>query len=162
MGFFSWNCQGCGKSIRSRYTNAGHKNWMSRAVALTKNGSVVKGEYNGYGRIGDFELMDAEPFSLWHDACWLAANKPGFTKQADSANDQGCFCGEVLTLFPPGHDPEEVKERHTEEIQRVLAEIQPELASLGLNDGLSFLLIMNTLKERHAERMKALRAELGV
>ncbi len=33
MGFFSWNCKSCNKSIRSGHASDGHQHWMSKAVA---------------------------------------------------------------------------------------------------------------------------------
>lgn len=105
MGFFSWNCKGCGKSIRSRYTEAGYENWMQHAVALSQNGSRIIGEYDGYGRIdapGMYEEADiGQTPCLWHQACWEHAGTPEYDGPSESAEDQGYFIGPEVTLFPP-------------------------------------------------------------
>lgn len=163
MGFFSWNCRACGKSVRSAYTNAGHGQWMAQAVVATKSGSIVKGEYDGYGRVGDreFDLNDAGPFTIWHLACWDGVT--AFAGQSESAGDQGHFCDEVLTLFPPGHDPAEVRRRHVSEVARILAEIAPVLPSLGLKAGYTFetvaFLTAKESEKNRAEMIKKLRDE---
>lgn len=82
MGMFSWDCRGCGHSLRQ---GAG---WMEQAVVLSEEGNRVLGRYDGYGRVGgDYEVQDGD--ELWHKACWLIAKKPEFTKASTHANDQG-------------------------------------------------------------------------
>lgn len=150
MGFFSWDCRACGKSVRSAYTNAGHGQWMTKAVAVTRGGAVVHGEYDGYGRLDDFELVDAGPFTIWHLACWEHGGRPvAFDGEARSAEDQGHFCDEVLTLFPPGHDAVEVRRRHVAEIVGILDEIGKELPALDLKDGFTFDVILRILRREN-------------
>lgn len=93
MGMFSWDCKGCGFSIRER---AG---WMGKAVAMTERGSRIIGEYDGYGRIDDMELSEDGSFSLWHHACWKVAGKPEYSGNSRGSDDQGF----------PGCDREEPK-----------------------------------------------------
>ena len=68
MGFFSWKCA---KSNKPVMADIGVRNspwaFASRVVVLFKNGSVVRGDYDGYGRVhGDatVELVDI-PESHW-------------------------------------------------------------------------------------------------
>ena len=95
MGFFSWECKSdkCGNhSIIAPYGGVEGIEWMTKAVAVTSGGSVIMGDYDGYGRRGCTELMDLEDFTLWHRACWEAEGKPiEFQGQSDHANDQGFF-----------------------------------------------------------------------
>jgi hypothetical protein len=89
MGFFSWDCKCCGESIKSG------NDWMGKAVAVSDDGSVVSGEYDGYGRLetrlGEVELVDAEGhFALYHAKCYTLAGKPGYNGPSRSAADQGC------------------------------------------------------------------------
>jgi len=106
MGFFSWNCKGCGRSIRNRHANAGLDSWMSKAVFLLKNGTRVLGEYDGYGRLDQLEFDDAGVdggmSEWWHQACWEHAGKPDFSAPSGHASDQGYFTGPEVTLWPPG------------------------------------------------------------
>ena len=93
MGFFSWNCKECGKSIRSPYSVDKNTDWMADAVALLKNGSVIIGEYDGYGRIGGTDLADSAP-TMYHHKCWIKAGKPEYSGESDWAEDQGFFIGD--------------------------------------------------------------------
>jgi hypothetical protein len=90
MGFFSWSCLSCGRSA----TSVG-PSWSREVVVLTPDGDRVSGRYDGYGRVdgaaGELELLDAEPFSLYHRLCWERAGRPGFTAASPDARDQGYF-----------------------------------------------------------------------
>ena len=44
MGFFSWNCKCCGKSIVSPYSPK-QINWMNKITMVLETGEVVQGEY---------------------------------------------------------------------------------------------------------------------
>ena len=97
MGFFSWNCNGCNKSIRSQYSISEDTEWMKRAVVIFPNGSRIIGEYDGYGRINDHDFYEAHgfnyetKFSMWHEKCWEESGHPEFTEPATNAEDQGYF-----------------------------------------------------------------------
>ena len=103
MGFFSWDCRSCGHPLLSRHVVNGINYWMNDAVTILKNGEVVKGSYDGYGRIGEFCLV-RDGYGLkacvYHEACWETAGRP--TKYAEStrSDDQGYFYGD------PVHDME--------------------------------------------------------
>ena len=106
MGFFSWNCKGCGKSLRSRYTSAGHANWMAQGVVMSPGGTRTQGEYDGYGCIGDVENLNDWPDDpeVWHQACWEQAGKPAYSGPSRHAADQGFFVGPEIERFAPGSD----------------------------------------------------------
>lgn len=87
MGVFSWNCKGCGHSVTPRFDDI---LWRSQAVAMTKDGSVLIGEYDGYGRVAGGDLVDYDP-EMWHQTCWKLAGKPDFTGPSEGAGDQGYF-----------------------------------------------------------------------
>jgi hypothetical protein len=91
MGFFSWECECCGESIKSPYTEP---EWQNKAVVLTSGGSLIKGDYDGYGRIDDFEIEDHLP-QVYHERCWLSADKPTqWEAESEMARDQGFFTGD--------------------------------------------------------------------
>lgn len=94
MGFFSWDCKCCGKSIRSPYSVDEKTAWMNDAVVISPNGEVIKGEYDGYGRIesslGEVEL-DGMEACMYHEKCWNEAGKPMEYSPSNYARDQGFF-----------------------------------------------------------------------
>lgn len=88
MGFFSWDCRGCGHSIRE-----GH-GWMGKAVVQGQNGDTATGSYDGYGRLeagfGEVELADySGKFALWHRTCFELKGRPAFYGTSRMSNDQG-------------------------------------------------------------------------
>ena len=103
MGFFSYNCKGCGHPLLCTQATTEINAWMTKSVVLFQDGTMAKGQYDGYGRVGGMELLDriSEP-ECWHEACWKKAGKPlEFTEPSEPANDQGWF-------FDDGaHDMEE-------------------------------------------------------
>ena len=50
MGFFSWNCKCCGKSIVSPYSPK-EIDWMNKITMVLDTGEVIQGKYDGYGDI---------------------------------------------------------------------------------------------------------------
>lgn len=96
-GFFSWNCHGCGKSLRSTYSNS--PDWMMDVVVLEKDGKVLEGMYDGYGNVAGEEIgviwseTGSEYPSCWHRRCWEAAGRPEYADDGPStpAEDQGYF-----------------------------------------------------------------------
>lgn len=97
MGFFSWECKHCGKSIRSPYSVSEFTSWMNDAVLIEADGSIIKGSYDGYGRLEtkggtiiEFSEHTMEP-CLYHQKCWIAAGKPIDYSPSEGAGDQGYF-----------------------------------------------------------------------
>jgi len=94
MGFFSWDCKSCNHPALCSMATEADNAWMNKVVALTPNGSVIIGEYDGYGRIygddGSENELHGEP-ELWHYACWVKAGKPAYSGPSDRSDDQGWF-----------------------------------------------------------------------
>lgn len=59
MGFFSWQCAKSNKPVMAEVAVQGTP-WAfaSDVIVLFKNGQRVQGTYDGYGRIGELELVD--------------------------------------------------------------------------------------------------------
>ena len=99
MGFFSTLCEECEVSIRSPYA-VGTDSYQSKAVAITPEGKLWIGVYNGYGVIeGPRGFQEGEETeyitpncTTWHEKCWEAAGKPtDFQGPSADARDQGYF-----------------------------------------------------------------------
>lgn len=90
MGFFSWKCPGCTKSILSPYS-VDHRinSWMCSAVALLPNGSLIHVVYDGYGRIDGWTMPDL--VAVWHRSCWVGAGRPEYSGPSANSDDQGFF-----------------------------------------------------------------------
>ena len=106
MGFSSYNCKHCNRSLLSHWVTTPTNNWMQFVVAFLKDtsavepqflrhGNAVIGVHDGYSRIhpcvnegdgsdyGDCSDDAIElPFeaherpACWHLACWNAAGRP--------------------------------------------------------------------------------------
>lgn len=88
MGFFSWDCKGCGHSIREG------RGWMGKALVQGEDGSTASGSYDGYGRLdgsmGELEMADRDGhFELWHQICFKLSNRPEYSGPSRGARDQG-------------------------------------------------------------------------
>lgn len=114
MGFFSWNCKECGHPLISHWRTNKVNKWMRDAVVITQRGSIIKGEYDGYGRLDGVDItLDLvwnkhgrainNP-ACYHKACWEKAGRPDkYGKGSKMSADQGYF-------FDEGeHDMEEPK-----------------------------------------------------
>lgn len=109
MGFFSWNCKVCRRSIRSPWASQPPASaWTTEVVAVSPT-ITLQGVYDGYGRIAPtaaaatapphnhdtpnlLALMDTPPgASVFHRACWQLVGSPGYVGPSSSALDQGFF-----------------------------------------------------------------------
>lgn len=91
MGFFSSNCEGCEHPLLSTAATEPINKWMNSAVAITPNGSILKGSYDGYGCL-DGRDCDLGTATVWHDACWRQAGSPAEYRGASKpSDDQGWF-----------------------------------------------------------------------
>jgi hypothetical protein len=115
MGFFSWKCKCCDKSVVSPYSPK-EIEWMNEMTMVLKTGEVVQGEYDGYGGLGnrsdkyadDYENEDLNQYmgpeqlvlhyeenaTIYHTRCYEDEGEPGFTGPSKSASDQGFFLEE--------------------------------------------------------------------
>jgi hypothetical protein len=107
MGFFSWDCKVCGHPMISHYAVNGDESvdisWMTHVVVIDANGSILRGEYDGYGRVDGREVdWTGEP-QCYHKKCWELAGRPvDYNEPSKSAYDQGFF-------FDDEHDVPEPK-----------------------------------------------------
>jgi hypothetical protein len=87
MGFFSAGCTCCRKSLLSPQAvrRLDPFAWMAEgAVVVTKDGSILKGVYDGHGRIENSaggiidisNLMMGGDANAYHSLCWVAAGAP--------------------------------------------------------------------------------------
>jgi hypothetical protein len=92
MGFFSADCVHCAHPLLSTYASNEINAWMMHAVAITANGSVLVGQYDGYGRIGEIQVPDFPRATCWHYECWQRAGSPAeYRGPSTLSADQGFF-----------------------------------------------------------------------
>ena len=92
MGFFSWKCKACLKSIKAPYNLPYGYEYQNEAVLLESKGSIIIGSYDGYGNVGQYEIgYDPLEPELWHKLCWEEAGKPEYIGPSEHAEDQGFF-----------------------------------------------------------------------
>ena len=93
MGFFSWNCKICGRSIPNQHVDEPGE--YCQATAIYPNGDIVHGIYDGYGNIGVHKFantMNADKATLYHTKCWRGEGSPtDYKGPSDNAEDQGHF-----------------------------------------------------------------------
>lgn len=101
MGFFSWCCKRCGVSIVAEPAACPVTAWQTEAVLVGKEGqAIVRGTYDGYGRIGDAEIEGIcggyDDVCLYHAACYDSAQRAGIVDSSPSvdARDQGYWIKE--------------------------------------------------------------------
>lgn len=118
MGFFSGNCCDCKHPLLSpRATNSTNR-WMTDAVAILENESIIKGEYDGYGNIGGLQILADFDATLWHEACWIVAGRPtGYRGPYERSEDQGFFFDD------PAHDMPDPRQEPYVESRRVAANL---------------------------------------
>jgi len=92
MGFFSWQCA---KSKKPVMADVGVRNtpWQfaSKVRVLLKDGSVIRGNYDGYGRVigdGNIELVEL-PESQWRMVIEQYYDGETFDQLNKNGYDQG-------------------------------------------------------------------------
>ena len=188
MGMSSYNCRHCGRSIRSQ--QGGYKDWMEHAVVITKRGEIMRGHYDGYGRVGGFDHAEhgyGGDFAMFHEDCYEYRKRTRPAEQmtfevigeSTSAGDKGWGGHEPFTIFPTDYDPKtyisprerqygktepefnlEVRETHEDEALEVLAALLPLLPSLELSSQSTVADLLVDLQERHDERTAQWKREL--
>jgi len=92
MGFFSQECIECGDSVIAPYDMPKGMEWQNDAVCVTPNGSILRGEYDGYGRVDNHEEAIWSDNTVYHLRCWAEAGKPlDYRGPSNPAGDQGYF-----------------------------------------------------------------------
>ena len=91
MGFFSWNCNECNHPMLSAYAVNSINSWMNDVVIIRPGHDPVHGSYDGYGRVGCYEIEFNDGCCCYHEACWTKAGGPTEWVESDYADDQGFF-----------------------------------------------------------------------
>lgn len=93
MGMFSVMCAGgCGHPLLCGDAAGEASAWMTDGVAVTPQGSLVTGTYDGYGRLSGTDIAGETDATAWHRACRENAGRPaGYLGPSDPAQDQGWF-----------------------------------------------------------------------
>lgn len=58
MGNFSWDCKACGASLHRAWRKRDPLAWQEDALLFAANGVTAEGKYNGYGKIGEFQIPE--------------------------------------------------------------------------------------------------------
>ena len=124
MGMFSWDCNGCGFAMRD-CRSCSEGNWMVHAVCLTPDGSRVIGQYDHYGNLGSFNLVEeGGKFAIYHKVCWELAGKPEYDRPARHSRDQGACLAVHGSPLPKPVSPEWFAVARTwEALDRVLRRV---------------------------------------
>ncbi len=95
MGFFSWDCKSCGHPMicPNAVNEDGINKWMTKVVVMASNGSRLIGNYDGYGRVDDRDIVefDRNEPCCYHQACWESEGRPEYDGPSLSSLDQGWF-----------------------------------------------------------------------
>jgi hypothetical protein len=112
MGMFSYRCRGCGHPMLSHGTTNEVNDWMKTVVALLPDGTRMRGEYDGYGRvINSPDVQEEDDLSCadwWHHKCWTISGRPEFADVARDARGQGFIGDEGDHDMPEPKTPEDV------------------------------------------------------
>lgn len=101
MGLFSWDCKACNHPMLSEYATNHINQWMNDVVVIEHDGVILKGSYDGYGRVADDDIrvmfsgreFTSEP-CCYHKACWEKAGSPIEYSPSQGSDDQGFFFDE--------------------------------------------------------------------
>jgi len=76
--------------------------WMQEVVVISANtNEILRGVYDGYGRVDNQDIDFHDNPCCYHEACWLKAGRPGYSKASEMADDQGYFFGSEHDVGPP-------------------------------------------------------------
>lgn len=100
MGFFSEDCIECGHPLLSIQATLPINRWMNNGVAITPNGNIRTGSYDGYGALDGADAVGVDA-TIWHHACWTAVGRPlDYCGPSASSDDQGWFFGDSEHAIP--------------------------------------------------------------
>lgn len=90
MGQFSWDCHVCGASLHHAWKGPKERNaWQMKALLFAANGFMAEGDYDGYGRIGDFQIPKE----------WMFDDVTFWTHMAEEADRNAIQADETFALF---------------------------------------------------------------
>lgn len=137
MGFFSQDCERCGHPALSPYSAEGINWWMVHVVVIRPDGVILRGDYDGYGRLlaSDDDCVlkgeipedqiddafdkavgfgfDGKPATVWHYACWEVDGKPeDYRGDSRGSQDQGYFFGKEHDVPDPRDSPKPTEKRY--------------------------------------------------
>lgn len=108
MGFFSDLCIECGHPALSVWAANEINDWMIQVVVIIPSStpdyppSIVIGEYDGYGRVNDMDVVGSFEETLYHLACWRKAGQPmEYRGPSKFAPDQGYFFNDEHNMKEP-------------------------------------------------------------
>ena len=101
MGFFSYNCNSCQHPMLSEYATNPINDWMRQVVVIEEDGTILLGEWDGYGRVDQDMVADPMEVCCYHFSCWLIEGKPLEYKPSLNAPDQGYFFGNEHNMPEP-------------------------------------------------------------
>lgn len=89
MGFFSWRCAKCNQAVLNVYAVEPDTRSLCEVVVLSGK-RVISGCYDGYGRVGDYEIpCDDDPVIL-HRCCHTSEGS-GDLPPSEPDSGQGFF-----------------------------------------------------------------------
>jgi hypothetical protein len=91
MGMFSWKCKGCGREL-------------VEGERVRMDGCV--GEYDGYGRAGNFSYEGGGEPAAWHKRCYDKASKDQKLDETPSEHAPNQGFGYRCLEFMKGYDPQ--------------------------------------------------------
>ena len=109
MGSFGWNCSVCDNPVLGD-PRPGYKKF-NRAVVLFPSGDRISGEYDGYGRVGAFDLIEeGGRFKLLHKCCHTGQTYDQLKESGHDGTQAGGYdeAGMVTHYGPP--DLSEIKQ----------------------------------------------------
>jgi len=119
MGFFSWDCKVCGHSLLSPYSTNHLNDWMANVVVIEEDGSILVGEYDGYGRVNGNDIGSNAP-QCYHRKCWELAGRPSqYTEASAGALDQGYFFDDEHDVPEPKTFKEAIASRPTRRVSSI-------------------------------------------
>jgi hypothetical protein len=124
VGFFSYDCKGCGHPLMYGVYNMTRQNyWMVEAVMLQPKKKPVIGHYNGYGIIGGHDMNESHDYrrpEVYHRACWHALGKPKFKGPSNRSECQGGMtCDQEGDEYMDPHDHDQPEPSCLEDIERI-------------------------------------------
>jgi hypothetical protein len=122
MGMYSQRCQGIcgGREIFAAALAEPTEEWMTHAVVITPSGSILRGTYDGYGRVdGREDAIGVDNNTVYHEACWELAGKP--TAHVGASRGHAFMQGGIFELpdgyavpdprtWAPGYVPADVEQ----------------------------------------------------
>jgi len=109
MGMFTWDCKLCGHPLLARECTNDVNVWMNNGVAILSDGSVINGQYDGYGRLDDIEINYIGEPAVFHQQCYELTKDQYDNSPSRSTRDKGFNFEEHVHNFPEPSTLEEAQ-----------------------------------------------------